>query len=145
LETAISYTDLFCLNNDENSWLSADLSSTSALDITLISNSIAHKCNWKIMDSVYGSDHFPIITTINETTSNPDFGRPSFSTPTIDWCTFQEECIKFTETFHIDVSNLNVTYEELISCIHRSLLIAGATRHKSNNPEEHSITLGRRM
>ncbi|KMQ93500.1 pol-like protein [Lasius niger] len=133
LETAISYTNFFCLNNGENTWMSADLSSTSALDITLISNIIAHKCNWEIMDSNYGSDHLPIITRINEISSNPDFGRPSFSTSTIDWCTFQEECISFTEAFHIVVGNLNATYEELISCIHRSLLIAGAIRHKPNN------------
>lgn len=133
LEVAISHTDLFCLNNGENTWLSADLSSASALDITLVSNNIAQKCNWEILASNHGSDHFPIITSIHEVSSNPDFGRPSFSTSNIDWGTFQEECIKFSENFYIDTGNLNATYEELISCIHRSLEIAGATRHKPNN------------
>ena len=35
---------------------------TSCLDLTMVSNTIADICEWKVLDdSTIGSDHFPIM------------------------------------------------------------------------------------
>lgn len=57
LESAIANNNLICLNNGNPTWTSSDLSSTSSLDITMSTPSIAHSCNWRILDYTYGSDH----------------------------------------------------------------------------------------
>ncbi|XP_029680040.1 uncharacterized protein LOC115245731, partial [Formica exsecta] len=132
LETAISSTNLICINNGNLTWTSADLSSASSLDITLVSPSVATKCSWQILDSNYGSDHYPIVTKINDTTYTPEFGRPSYIISKIDWTSFQEECNIFVHSFQINMNNLNSTYEELIYNIHKALERAGAKRSQAN-------------
>lgn len=132
LETAISSTNLICINNGNLTWTSADLSSASSLDITLVSLSVATKCSWRILDSNYGSDHYPIVTKINDTTYTPEFGRPSYIISKIDWTSFQEECNIFVHSFQINMNNLNSTYEELIYNIHNALERAGAKRSQAN-------------
>lgn len=107
LETAITNSTLLCLNNGDFTRISSDLSSASSLDITLTSSSIAHKCSWKVMEANYGSDHFPIIITINEFSNTPDFGRPSFSIANIDWSVFKNNCCVIARDFKIDTTNFS--------------------------------------
>ncbi|KMQ87594.1 pol-like protein [Lasius niger] len=103
LENAISNLNLCCLNDGDFTWFSSDRSSASSLDITLVTPGMAHFCNWNILDVNHGSDHFPIITKINGLSNKPNFGRPSFSTSNINWNTFREECIRFTNEFSYEL------------------------------------------
>ena len=40
---------------------------TSAIDLSLCSSTFATKVEWNALDYLYGSDHYPIIITIDET------------------------------------------------------------------------------
>lgn len=131
LETAIINLNLHCLNDGESTWTSMDIPSSSALDITLTTPSIASKCSWQILDFNHGSDHFPIINTINGYSRESNFGRPSFSLSDVCWSAFQEECVKISNGNFINLNDLNTTYEELIHNIHNALSHAG-TRHFPN-------------
>ncbi|KMQ92375.1 pol-like protein [Lasius niger] len=136
LENAITNVNLNCLNDGNYTWSSSDLSSASTLDITLVSPTIAHNCNWNILDSNHGSDHFPIIIKINEISKNPNFGRPSFSISKVDWNSFQKECIRSTRELHISYNDLNKTYNEIIDFIYQALKRAGASKHQVNKPRK---------
>ncbi|XP_029677171.1 uncharacterized protein LOC115243977 [Formica exsecta] len=131
LENAISQLDLSCLNDGNYTWASADFSSTSALDITLASSSIATKCLWNVLGESYGSDHFPIIITISDDCLNSSFGRPSFSTARVDWGMFQCECSRFVDRFRGFSGDLNNDYNELVNAIHLALTTAGAKKQSS--------------
>lgn len=131
LESAISNSNLCCLNNGDITWSSSDLASASSLDITVTSPNNACKCDWHIMECNHGNDHFPIVIRIDEVYTAPNFGRPSFSTSQTDWPLFQKECIQFAKTFTIDTTDLEATYN-LTLLIHQALSTAGATRHQSN-------------
>ena len=37
----------------------------SVLDLTFVSNGLAHKCEWRALDSTLGSDHVPTVTQID--------------------------------------------------------------------------------
>lgn len=60
IESAADAAHLVCLNNGENTWCSGDLSSSSAIDITFASPCVAGESTWRVLDSAYGSDHFPL-------------------------------------------------------------------------------------
>lgn len=133
IEDAISLANFVCLNNGTDTWISSDLSSSSALDITLASPSLVNHCHWQTLNYPHGSDHYPIIITIDNLNPNPTFGRPAFSTANIDWLHFQTECNKFTENFNILYNNLNYTYNNLIDNIHQTLISSGASKQPINN------------
>ncbi|KMQ84173.1 pol-like protein [Lasius niger] len=133
LELAITNRNLVCLDNGDNTWTSMDLSSASALDITFTTPSLTNRCEWQILEVNHGSDHFPIITRINNMTSNPGYGRPSYSLSNICWKSFQEKCIKATNNFHINFNDLNGTYNNLIQTIYQALMSAGAIKHIENH------------
>ena len=38
----------------------------SHLDIAMVSNDLANVCNWAVIEDPLGSDHLPVIITINE-------------------------------------------------------------------------------
>ena len=35
-------------------------------DISIVENNLAIKCEWQIIESTYGSNHYPIVITIQE-------------------------------------------------------------------------------
>lgn len=125
LENAVSSLDFSCLNDGNYTWASADLSSTSALDIMLVSPSIAPRCSWSVLENNYGSDHFPIIVSIINNNTMPSFGSPSFAMSRVDWSKFQLECSKFANQTHNFGINLDVVYDNLINFIHHALLMQG--------------------
>lgn len=94
---------------------------------------MAHQCTWEVLESNHGSDHFSIVTRINDFSSKLDFGRPSISTYKVDWHIFQDECTKFSEDFHIDLRNLNSSYDAIITKVQQSLILASASYHKPNH------------
>lgn len=134
LELAITNSDLFCLNDGSMTWSSADLSSSSALDVTIASPSLYRRCNWQILDSNFGSDHYPIIINISNVSFENFFGRPSFSVVKMCWDIFHKECVDMIAEFRINSNDLGSSYNNLISNIHNALLLSGAVRHDYSKP-----------
>ncbi|XP_020297733.1 uncharacterized protein LOC109862184 [Pseudomyrmex gracilis] len=67
------------LNNGSNTWASADLSRSSAIDLTIVSDVLAPLCTWAVCEFHYGSDHFPVITTVSDKFSGRIPCRPYYS------------------------------------------------------------------
>jgi len=56
---------LVCLNNGRGTRYNIRESSTSCIDLTIVSGAIALDCQWEVQDqSTLGSDHFPITCDV---------------------------------------------------------------------------------
>jgi len=56
---------LVCINDGRFTRVDLSQGKYSMLDLTLVSESLAGKCDWKVLNqSTVGSDHFPISSTI---------------------------------------------------------------------------------
>ena len=60
IEEFITNHDLVMLNNKSSTYLPPATGSYSSIDLTICSPEIFPDFNWKVVDDLYGSDHFPI-------------------------------------------------------------------------------------
>ncbi len=63
IENFVSNHNLTILNNDSPTHISTHSSLTN-VDITLSSSQISPRMNWEVSSDLHGSDHFPILITI---------------------------------------------------------------------------------
>jgi exonuclease III len=63
----------------------------SHLDISLATNNIAAKCNWRVHDEDWGSDHLPSFTVINEKPDTEETQSNKFVFKKADWERFNNE------------------------------------------------------
>ena len=71
--------NLVLLNTGEPTHIYMATGSTSSIDLTLCSRSVAPHLDWTVLIDLHGSDHFPVIFHI----STP---RPILECPTLDSC-----------------------------------------------------------
>ena len=80
---ALNYTNYVILNNGNRTRITNE--GNSSPDLTLVSQDIATKCNWEVIDDPMNSDHLPILVETKENMtplSNP-IGR--WNTKYADW------------------------------------------------------------
>jgi len=67
--------------------------SRSHLDVSIVSDCLAAKSNWGVLNNTLGSDHCPTVMSINERQSfTGQLGPPKFKLSTADWCRFKGIC-----------------------------------------------------
>lgn len=81
---ALMLSDLFILNDGSATWASADRSSMSSPDLTMISPVLAPLSDWQVLGCNHGSDHFPIITQIRSVSPGKMVCRPHYSTARVE-------------------------------------------------------------
>lgn len=58
--------DLVCLNVGWGTRVNVRAGTESAIDLTLVSNSLAGVCSWEVFrGTTVGSDHYPIVVEVN--------------------------------------------------------------------------------
>ena len=63
--------------------------SRSHLDVSIVSNCLAAKSNWRVLNNTLGSDHSPTVISINERQSfTGQLGPPKFKLSKDDWRKF---------------------------------------------------------
>ncbi len=94
IEDMIDWGGLVCIN--DGSYTRVDLSRGiySMLDLTLVSESLAGKCDWKVINqSTVGSDHFLISSTIGLDIAQTVVERmPRWKFKAANWEKFKEIC-----------------------------------------------------
>ena len=113
LDYAVNRSNLICLNNDEPTWSSKDLSSVSTLDLTFISPNLLNKCIWEVFDYKFKSDHFPIKFSIDKNFNEFKARRPKLITAKINWLTFKNKCDQLKD---FDITTTE-DYEDFINKI----------------------------
>lgn len=69
IEAAVAGSHFTCLNSGEDTWLFSDLSSSSILNLKFVSPECAARFEWKLLNYLHGSDHFPILLEIDSVVS----------------------------------------------------------------------------
>jgi ribonuclease HI/exonuclease III len=65
---------------------------TTPIDVTIASNSIATKCTWNILTDTAGSDHYPIEINVEEIPATEDHSIEKYNIKKADWLTFKHLC-----------------------------------------------------
>jgi ribonuclease HI len=112
----------FYLLNDGSITRIPDISGhrPSAIDLSLISSDLAIKSCWKTFSESLGSDHLPVIITINDQISSNDYNEedkiPKFLYKNADWNCFQS-LMQLKNTENIEHSNIDIFYNNIVSSI----------------------------
>ncbi|GFX16893.1 reverse transcriptase domain-containing protein [Trichonephila clavipes] len=90
IEDLLCDNDLSILNDKRSTYLSKTNGTTSALDITAINHQTASQATWKTLKSAI-SDHFPIITSINQRVDGIIQSKRSWNFRKANWRKFTSE------------------------------------------------------
>jgi exonuclease III len=63
----------------------------SHLDISVASSNLAAKCNWRIHDETWGSDHLPAFTLLNEPPEYEEVKVSRWNFKKADWSSFKNQ------------------------------------------------------
>ena len=61
-------------------------------DIAIESNDLTSVCNWRVVDDTLGSDHLPILNTINKPVIIEKVYQPNWCYRKADWRIFKADC-----------------------------------------------------
>ncbi|XP_044766937.1 uncharacterized protein LOC123322920 [Coccinella septempunctata] len=70
METLITDLNLNIMNNGQETRFDAHTGESSAIDLSLCYPALSVTFDWEVLPFLYGSDHFPIVITNNETETN---------------------------------------------------------------------------
>lgn len=87
----LNATDYIVLNDGSGTRLNPTNGTTSALDLTFATASMGHKCDWQVHEDTLGSDHFPILLSVNASHKHVDH-RPQqrWKLTKADWALFKD-------------------------------------------------------
>ena len=89
LEKLIEDNDLVLKNDGTGTFLKKD-GTRSALDVTLASCSVSMKLSWTVIEDCMGSDHLPILISLNEPAEREDITASKYLYKRADWTSFRE-------------------------------------------------------
>jgi len=87
------------------------------IDVSLTSTQLATRCRWMTWNNTMGSDHVPIIITINAEPEKQLFSGPKWKFAKADWITFRrfiDDKVETTEFNNDDVNQLNSKVTDVI-------------------------------
>ncbi|GFW48630.1 reverse transcriptase domain-containing protein [Trichonephila clavipes] len=90
IEDLLCDNNLSILNDNRSTYLSKNKGTTSALEITAINHQTASQATWKIL-KIAISDHFPIITSINQRVDGTIQIKRSWNFRKANWGKFTSE------------------------------------------------------
>lgn len=127
IEDMLDWGRLVCINDGSHTRIDLYKGRHSALDLTIVSESLASKCEWKVLiQSTIGSDHFPICSKVGvdiEQRVGERMLRWRFKSA--DWDKYKElceskmkeisKCIEDVDVFNKEICKvLQSTAEEVI-------------------------------
>lgn len=79
--------NIILLNNGDPTHFCLHSGAQSAIDLSICSTSIANTISWNVLNSLYGSDHFPILIEYGENIEEPIF-EPKWKYAKANWVDF---------------------------------------------------------
>lgn len=138
LSTVLMDSDFVLLNDDSPTFLSSSYQSSSALDLTIASSSLAMRLSWRVGADSCGSDHFPVFVCSSlrpETSLPPKHSTRLYSVRT-DWKAFQNLVNVAVRSFPSSILNVEVMYNTFVSVMSGALKSAtlGKTSSRGLRP-----------
>ncbi len=110
IEDMTDWRGLVCINDGMYTRVDLSWGIYSMLDLTLVSESLAGKCDWKVINqSTVGSDHFPISSTIGLDIAQTVVERmPRWKFKAANWEKIKEICHNRMSEFCNSVEDVEV-------------------------------------
>ncbi|CAD6227394.1 GSCOCG00011987001-RA-CDS [Cotesia congregata] len=108
----------------------------SAIYLTLVSDSIATLCSWKVAEDAMGSDHYPILLSINVNPEHNTF-KHRFNLKNINWDDFQDH-LENKEEMSSNLPDAIATYDKLNSTITQAIESQNLPKGQSNNQQQNN-------
>ena len=119
LEEIINRNSLCILNNGSPTHITLPSGSTSAIDLSLASATVADRFQWKTHETPCGSDHFPIWLWSDM--PHPGARTPQWNFKKADWASFTADC-----NIHLDFTGESTdTLNEHV----RDSIVQSASKH----------------
>ena len=110
----------------------------SHLDITLASENLAQICNWSVLNDTWGSDHLPVLTTINEPALIENSNNPRWAYKKANWDAFKSGC-KQLITEELVTADIGQSRNNIVETIIKLADIHIPTVKNNKNPAKKSI------
>lgn len=132
-------SDLILLNDNSHTYFSHSGTTSSTLDLTLVSSNLATIANWQVLDDQRGSDHLPTSLKIN---SNPTLEHRTthkFKLNNVDWNGFANEIdkeikVNKNNTFAPNINNIKESYTGFVKLIKNAIIENSTKNEKKTNP-----------
>lgn len=116
-------SEISILNGESMTFKSRQYQTESAIDLAFVNNRSLHSYSWKVNDEPWGSDHFPIFITLNQTvvTRIPYTQTMKLYTRKTDWEKFKNNLMDNYNTavtlIRDDIIDTQAKYVSFISLI----------------------------
>lgn len=91
IEEFISDNDLIILNTGAHTRIDLHDGKTSAIDLSIASESLARRLTWEVVSDTHGSDHFPIVVRDIDQLTKPEQKKQRWRYDGADWKKYSEE------------------------------------------------------
>ena len=109
--------NLTLLNNGAYTRHDVHANTFSAIDLTFTNPALSIRCNWTVHDNLMGSDHFPIVTEIEQKITFNDYAHvPKWKLDKADWHQFRT-ILKHKGITIDDEADLDQCNEKIIEAI----------------------------
>ena len=109
--------NLTLLNNGAYTRHDVHANKFSAIDLTFTNPALSVRCNWTVHDNLMGSDHFPIVTEIEQKITFNDYAHvPKWKLDKADWHQFRN-ILKHKGITINDEADLDQCNEKIIEAI----------------------------
>lgn len=108
----------------------------SAVDLTLVSATLATTLSWKILDQTFGSDHYPIISTIHNARTPPLVINPllKYKVAQANWSDFSFNLENIIKTLdEINSANFLNMYPRFVEALHESANLSIPLKNTARN------------
>lgn len=90
IEEFVSANQLIVLNSGKHTRVDFNDGHTSAIDLSIVSEPLARRLTWDVLEDSHGSDHFPILIEDLDRRTAQERKRPRWKYDAADWKKFQE-------------------------------------------------------
>ena len=99
---------LIALNDGSPTHMCPRTGNWSHLDLSIASPSLAHRCDWSVLADLYGSDHAPVLITV-ESRSSETHKSPRWILEKADWSKFANELVQVDNNVPLNTLVQNFT------------------------------------
>lgn len=123
IEELLDLKNYVCLNDESDTRVDVRTGIESAIDLTLVSDSLAGLCSWEVMKlTTIGSDHYPIKTAVRLSIERQVTGGVK------RWCFSEDnwDVFKVLSEQEFQKVDMNVGVDDLNDSICKAILVAAS-------------------
>lgn len=131
--------NLIILNQGQPTWHCLDSNKYSTVDLSIITPNLINQSNWQVFEDSWGSDHFPILIQLHNTTVHiqEPYTAKKWNFNKANWDMFKTLCGSLIkeDTITEDIDNSNETFiNKLIQAAEQTIPYYPTKQYKTKSP-----------